>query len=96
MSITCTKIETDPRPRLLAALITGIRNRIEYALLVSELRALSPPLLADVGIARWQIPAFARSAVWGHPLDRSEPVDEPTTTIGSDTWCRAYVIRMGG
>lgn len=96
MSIYRTEIETAPHRGLFAALATDIQNRISYALLVGELRGLTPALLADLGIARWQIPAFARSVIWGQPIDRSEPVDEPMTTIGSDTWCRAYMVRLGG
>lgn len=96
MSTVCTESETMPRTGMIAALGNRIRKQISYALLVTELRGLSPPLLADLGIARWEIPQFARAAVWGGKPDRSGQVDGPATTIGSDTWCRAYMIRLGG
>lgn len=60
------------------------------------LRALPPHLLADLGIDRNGIDAFARKAVLGNQV--ATPIhygEEPMTIIGSDIWVRAILLHPG-
>jgi uncharacterized protein YjiS (DUF1127 family) len=75
----------------------AVRLEVARAELVAELERLSPAALADVGIERQDIRAFARALVRGEtllPRHLRRGADEPVTQIGSDVWTRAVLLHM--
>lgn len=97
MSETCIERET-ARWSLQAMLVRAVRVEVARAELVAELEGLSEPLLADLGIARRDIRAFARATVRGEQLaarHRRRSEGEPVTQIGSEVWVRAVLLRLG-
>ncbi len=97
MSEICVERETLRRSPL-ALLMRAVRLEVARAELVAELEGLSEPLLADLGIGRADIRAFARATVRG---ERMKPPHlrrgeyEPVTQIGSEVWSRAVLLRVG-
>jgi uncharacterized protein YjiS (DUF1127 family) len=81
----------------LRAIGRAIRLEVARAEMVAELERLSPDALADVGIERQDIAAFARASVRGEmlkPRHLRRGADEPVTQIGSDVWTRAVLLHM--
>lgn len=97
MTEVCVERETASRS-LLAMLVRAVRLEVARAELVAELEGLSDDLLADLGIARRDIRAFARASVRGEklaPRHRRRGEGEPVTQIGSEVWVRAVLLRLG-
>jgi uncharacterized protein YjiS (DUF1127 family) len=95
MTTECTEIGTrNSTTGLLERLVRALKRELARVELVTELEMMSDALLADAGIARHEIRAFARAAVRNEPMPPQLTPEAPVTHIGSDIWCRATLLRL--
>lgn len=76
--------------RVLRPLVVAWR----YSLVMMEIENLPPSLLADIGVLNGDIRGFAWAVAKGQVPSRWTRGPEPTTTIGSQVWSRAFLLHM--